>query len=211
MLKIYLLYPHLLATCLAIGMIVLTDLRLLAKIVGYQVVIPPPTRFETRVVAGALAVLYVTGAALIWIGLQERPDYLDNGKLQAKLALVLLLSVNAWVLHKMVFPRLERAAPVSRWSGRLRNMVSASVGLSNSVWLYAAFLGIARPWNFTKSAPEVLLIGLAVWAVLASLVRLMLQLAAVEEHDSSAGRAPWANSVKEKLSEFGALGGGAPH
>lgn len=200
MLKVFLLYPHLLATCLAIGMILLTDLRLLAKVVGYRVVIPAPSRFETRVVAAALAVLYATGAALIWVGLQDRPDYLSNPKLLAKLALVAALTLNGVFLHHVVFPRLEREAPVSSWRPRFRWLLSASVGLSNSVWLYAAFLGIARPWNFSKPFAEVLWVGLAAWALLACGVGLMLRFAAVEA--PALGGKRWPHAVKERLSGF---------
>ena len=38
-------YFHLIATCMAIGVIVMTDMRLLAKLAGYRVTIPPPERF----------------------------------------------------------------------------------------------------------------------------------------------------------------------
>jgi hypothetical protein len=202
MLKVYLLYPHLLATCLAIGMILLTDLRLLAKVVGYQVVIPAPSRFETRVVSVALLALYVTGAGLMWLGWQERADYLSNPKLLAKLALVAALTLNGVFMHWVVFPRLEREAPVSSWRPRFRVLVSASVGLSNSVWLYAAFLGIARPWNFSKPFGEVLGVWFMAWALLVMGVSAMLRFAAVE---SPQGRKRWPHEVKERLSGFSGL------
>lgn len=41
------LFLHLVATCAAIGTIVITDLRLMATLMDYRVLIPPPQRFET--------------------------------------------------------------------------------------------------------------------------------------------------------------------
>jgi hypothetical protein len=197
MLKLCLLYPHLLATCVAIGMIVLTDLRLLPRLLGYRVVIAAPGRFETGVVTGALALLYATGVGLIALGLQDHADYLDNPKLQAKIGLVVVLTLNGLALHRWVFPRLRRGAPVSAWSMRFRLLLSTTVGLSNSVWLYAAFLGIARVWNFQKPLAEVLLLGGLAWAVLSAGIAATLQLASVE---APVGRRRWHHALKERLS-----------
>ena len=83
MLKTLLVYLHLIATCAAIGTIVITDMRLAAKALGYKVVIPPPERFETIMVSAALLVLYCTGAAIIYLGWYANPDYLLNEKLHA--------------------------------------------------------------------------------------------------------------------------------
>ena len=55
-------FLHLIATCGAIGTIVLTDMRLLAKLVGYRVVIPAPQRLETVMISASLLLLYLTGA-----------------------------------------------------------------------------------------------------------------------------------------------------
>jgi hypothetical protein len=201
MFKLLVVYAHLLGTCLAIGMIALTDARLVAKVVGYKVVIPPPSRFETRAIAIALLLLLASGGALIAIGLAERPDYLANAKLQAKLLLVGLLCANAVVLHRRVFPSLERRTPVRHWTPRQCNVVAASVALSNGLWLYCAFLGIARPWNHTVSFATVLAIAVGVWLVMFCLVRFVLTLAGRDE----TADADWIDSLKISLSGFGDL------
>ena len=61
MFKTLLIFLHLIATCAAIGTIVLTDLRLIAKVIGYRVVIPKPERLETTIISLALVLLYLTG------------------------------------------------------------------------------------------------------------------------------------------------------
>ncbi len=98
MVKTVLLYLHLLATCAAIGTILLTDLRLMAKAAGYRVLLEPPERFEARIVTGALVLLYITGAVIVYMGVASHPDYLANQKLQAKLVLVALLTLNGLLI-----------------------------------------------------------------------------------------------------------------
>jgi hypothetical protein len=195
--QLLVLFVHLVGVCLALGMILLTDARLLARVAGYRVVILPPSRFDTRVITGALLLLTVSGVALIAYGLAARPDYLTNPKLQAKLVLVVALAVNAVVLHRVVFPILERARPVSRWTSTSRWRVAMSVGLSNSLWFYCAFLGIARPWNFTLPFWQVFVVAPALWVVFALTIRFILTLAA---RDEPSGDGDWIDSMKATLS-----------
>lgn len=202
MLKTLIVFIHLFATCVAIGTIVLTDLRLLAKVMGYRVVIPKPERLETFLITAALTLLYATGALIVYLGLQANPEYLDNQKLQAKLVLVGVLTVNAVVLHKAVFSILGRSLPVSQWSRKEWFVVSASVSLSNSAWLFCSFLGIARIWNGTVSLGYVLGIALAVWLVAFVLVNAVLKLAS---RDAPKPQPDWIDSMKASLSDFSDL------
>lgn len=202
MLKTLIVYLHLIATCAAIGTIVITDLRLMAKALGYRVVIPKPERFETWTISAALVGLYLTGAVIVFLGLQANPDYLDNEKLQAKLVLVGLLTLNAVVLHKAVFPILGRSRPVSRWSRPEWFTVSLSVSLSNSIWLFCAFLGVARIWNGTVSVEFVLGVAAVAWLILFLLVNAMLSLAS---RDEPKPQPDWIDSMKASLSDFADL------
>lgn len=196
--KLLVLFIHLLSTCLALGIIALSDLRLLRRAMGYNVVIPPPSRFDSRIVMLALTLLCLSGGLMIFWGLQANPDYLNNPKLQAKLLLVGLLIANAFVLHRRVFPKLRRREPVCQWQTPQLRLVTASVSLSNSIWIYCAFLGIARPWNFAVPIHEVLAVALALWIMLALAVRLVLFLAGREE---PAGKPGWIDSMKASLSQ----------
>jgi hypothetical protein len=191
------LFAHLLATCLALGLIMLTDARLLAKVLGYRVVIPPPSRFETRGIMLALLLLVASGAALIALAEGGAAAALTNPKLQAKLMLVAVLGANAFALHFLVFPTLERAVPVRRWSGLQRTVIASVVGVSNGLWLYCAFLGIARPWNHSVPTGTVLAIGGGVCMTMALTVRLTLGLAARDEPE---GKPDWVDSMKATLS-----------
>jgi hypothetical protein len=197
MLKLLVVYIHLLATCSALGAILATDLRLLCKLAGYRVRIAPPNGFVTRLVGLSLALLVLTGAALIGLGLMERPDFFTgNPKLQAKVLLVATLAVNAFVLHRFTFPRLARGRRVTLASLPDALSVAVPVALSNCLWLFIAFLGIARPWSYVMPFGQVLSITAALFSFTLIGVLLMLAIAA-RKHPSP--RRDWIDNLKTRL------------
>ena len=165
MLSLLLVFAHLLAASMALGAIVATDLRLLSKLAQDRTRIAPPNEFVARIVIVALVVLYATGAAIVWQGVLEQADYLANPKLQAKLVLVVLLTVNAFVLHRVTFPRLARGRRVARWHASDWLAIGIPVGVSNFLWMFVAFLGIARPWNHTMPFGDVMAIAAVAYGV----------------------------------------------
>jgi hypothetical protein len=156
LLKLLVLFVHLLATCVAVGSILATDLRLLSRLGERGPRFAPPNAFVVKLVSCSLLVLYLSGAALVAWGLQERADYLNNPKLQAKLLLVALLTLNALALHLHTFPRLQRGRRLGLLSLRTAFGVALPIACSNALWLMCAFLGIARPLNFSVPALDVL-------------------------------------------------------
>lgn len=198
MAHLLIVYLHLIATCMAVGVIVMTDMRLLAKLAGYRVVIPPPERFETAMIIVAMTALVVTGIGLVTMGLAQNPNYLNNPKLQAKILLVGMLVANAFALHYITFPRLAKARPVASWTARDHLSVALPVGLSNSLWLFCAFLGVARPWNFTIGIGEVLMIAFALFVFASLLVLIALKFAARDEPQQ---QPDWIDSMKARLSD----------
>lgn len=179
MFKLFILYSHLLATCTALGVIIATDLQLLGKLTRPGLRIESPGKYVERLIMASLGVLYVTGGFLIWLGLQERPDYLLNPKLIGKLLLVGVLTANAVVLHHLVFPRLPNMKNLADWSAQDRLSIALPVALSNSLWMFCAFLGIARPWNYSMPLFSVLGIAAGVFAALFGGVLLMLKFASL--------------------------------
>lgn len=196
MLKLLLLFVHLLGTSLALGAIVATDIRLLRKLSDERVRIAPPNPFVMRLITLALLVLYATGTAMVLLGLNADPEYLANPKLQAKLILVAVLSINALVLHHYTFPGLARGRRVARWKIADFMRVALPVSLSNCLWMYCAFLGIARPWNHGTSLGFVL--GTAVWlfALTLAAVTTILVIAAQDRTGAQPG---WIDTFKRQL------------
>jgi hypothetical protein len=166
--RLLLVYVHLLATCVALGALLSTDARLLARIRHVDFRLAPPNPLVMRLVAVALFLACVTGAMLV-VGAAPGPGApLSSPKVQAKLVLVGLLVVNAFVLHVLTFPRLARGRRITPWRARWAFGVALPLAMSHALWLFVAFLGIARPWNHTVSMSFVLTwaagLVLACWA-----------------------------------------------
>jgi hypothetical protein len=191
------LFIHLLATCIALGAILATDLRLLGKVADYRVRIAPPNAFVAQLVGLSLVVLCASGALLVWSGLNERPDYLSNPKLQVKLMLVATLAANAMVLHGYTFPRLARGRRVRPGSLVDAVGVAVPVALSNCLWLFCAFLGIARPWNYVMPASHVLAVAGVLFLATFAGVLLLLTIASRDRPEHR--RADWIDVLKAQL------------
>jgi len=198
-----LVFVHLLAACMALGAIVATDLRMLSRLAHDRVRIPPPNGFVARLVTIGLVLLWATGGAIVWMGLDRDPEFVSS-KLQGKLALVVLLSLNAWVLHRWTFPRLARGRSVGRWKLADYAIVAVPVALSNCLWLFCAFLGIARPWNGTMPIEDVLAIAGVLYAATLAVVVAVLAVAGWREPSGWVGGLVVA--IKQGLGAVGRLG-----
>jgi len=203
LLHMLLVFGHLLAASMALGAIVATDLRLLSKLSQDKVRIAPPNPFVARIVMLALLLLYATGGAILIIGLDQRPDYLDNPKLQAKIGLVIVLTLNAFVLHHVTFPRLARGRRVPRWNLVDWIVVALPVAISNFLWLFCAFLGIARPWNYSMPLRDILEIAAALYLVVQFGVFAILGTAGRNVQPDHRG---WADRLARSLAAVGSLG-----
>ena len=196
-------FAHLLAASMALGAIVATDLRLLSKFSQDKIRIAPPNAFVARIVMVALLLLWTTGGAIVWMSLQTQPDLLSNPKLLAKISLVVLLTVNAFVLHKVTFPRLARGRRVARWTATDWIVVGVPVAASNSLWMFVAFLGVARAWNDTMSTRDVLEVAAAIY--LAAQVG-VFALFATAARRVEPERLRWADRLARSLAALGSLG-----
>jgi hypothetical protein len=201
MLTMALVFVHLLAASMALGAIVATDLRLLSKLAQDRIRIAPPNAFVARIVMVGLALLWASGIAIVGVGAFADPGTLANPKLQAKIGLVVLLTANAFALHRITFPRLAKGRRVARWRAGDWLAVAVPVALSNTLWLFAAFLGIARPWNHTVPLADVLAAAAGFYVVVQLGVFTILGVAgsAFEENR-------WARRLRRTLASIGNLG-----
>jgi hypothetical protein len=197
-----LVFVHLLAASMALGAIVATDLRLLSKLSQDKVRIAPPNRFVVRLIMVALLLLYVTGIAIVIHGMGTRPDYLDNPKLQAKIGLVIVLTLNAFLLHHVTFPRLARGRRVARWHLTDWVLVAVPVAISNFLWLFTAFLGIARAWNYGTPLRDILEIAATLFVLTQLGVFTILAMASRQTGEGNT----WADRLARSLATVGSLG-----
>lgn len=187
MLKTLLVYSHLLATCIALGTLLQADHKLWR---WRRERLDEPRRAQLgevqRVVSVALLGLWITGLALVVQGyLDAGIDYLLNQKLWAKASVVVLLTLNGVLLHRIGFPLLHQAAFVALPdAARLR--LGLLGALSMSAWLFAAFLGVARPWNHVMPYLHIMGAFAGLLALAASTACVVVRTLAVARRDGAA-------------------------
>jgi len=170
--KTLLVYAHLLAACVAIGILLIQDLAM-AKSRGKTLsasAINDLTK-SAEVIFVALVVLWVTGLALVLLGYLENPQqYLMNEKLWAKFTVVSVLTLNGIALHYFSFPRVTSRRGLLGLPTIEQILVTLTGAISSTSWLFACYLGIARPWNYTAGYSYVMFIyaGLLIAAIIAA-------------------------------------------
>lgn len=100
-------------------------------------------QWASQLVLWALVGLWVTGLAIIWIDTSFLlADILSRPKLMAKITVVILLTLNGYLLHKHFFEQIM--APTERYK-RTVNFSAMLAAVSGASWMFAAFLGMAKP------------------------------------------------------------------
>jgi hypothetical protein len=166
--KTLIVYAHLLAACVAVGILLIQDLAL-AKSKGNPLsatAIRDLTK-SAEIMFIALVVLWISGLSLVLLGYLENPQqYLMNPKLWAKFTVVSVLTLNGIALHYFSFPRVISRRGLLGLPTFEQILVTLTGALSSVSWLFACYLGIARPWNYTVDYSFVMFIysGLLVGA-----------------------------------------------
>jgi hypothetical protein len=157
---------HLIGLIMGFGGAVLLDFTIFSR--G---ILRPVSQFTihqtvviSRVVFVGLAVLWITGAMLIWMNWQVKPEYITNQKLWAKIAIVILLSVNGVLIHHRILPLLK-AQTGRRLFDHLNKSQLAFMTLVGSVslvsWITPFILGKASELNYVTPMVVIMAIYLA--------------------------------------------------
>lgn len=158
--RLGIIYTHLIACCVAIGMVLTSDIAMVKELLnGEKNHLQDSRHMESlqKTVSAALAVLWVTGVAVIWVDIGDKGlSYLLNPKLQAKIAIVMLLTFNGMLLHRLVLPALQKAGTVLKLEFNMRMFALFAGALSGVSWFYAAMLGVGRPLSWKYSLTEIL-------------------------------------------------------
>ena len=168
--KTLLVYAHLLAACVSVGILLIQD-SALAKSRGKALsasAIKELTK-SAEIMFMALVVLWITGLTLVVIGYLENPQqYLMNEKLWAKFTVVSVLTLNGIVLHYFSFPRVTSRRGLLGLPSVEQLLETITGAISSTSWLFACYLGIARPWNYTVNYSFVMFIyaGLLIAAII---------------------------------------------
>lgn len=153
-------YAHLIACCAAIGLVLMSDIAMLKQLISGN----PRERMDPKhlhdlqnTVAVALVALWVTGLAIITLDASSKGlEYFANPKLQAKITVVCLLTLNGFLLHHRVLPLMKKAGNLLNMSFSQRSFAVFAGSVSAVSWFYAALLGVGRPLNWKYSLSEIL-------------------------------------------------------
>jgi hypothetical protein len=143
MLHQVLLFLHVIVFAMTLAAVLREDLRLLMQ----QRIDTPRLLHTARAVSIGLSALWASGLMLVAVdAATSAGPWQPSAKLQAKLIVVSVLTLNGWALHAWVFPRLWGVAVrIDRglWP-------AAALGaISSASWVTASFVGVARvisPW-----------------------------------------------------------------
>ena len=138
-LRVILLVLHLMAFALALSAVQQGDWMFLRA----HRLHPALLQAVAQRVLAALGLLALSGACVIWLdtGFELR-RMLASPKLMAKLSVVAVMLANAALLHAWAFPRLLSRQPVAPLAVA---GICACGAISTTSWVYATFLGVARP------------------------------------------------------------------
>lgn len=163
-LRLALLYAHLLLCVFALHTVLAADRRVLRKRIGATQLMAVHHR-----VLLLLTGLWLTGLGIVGIDLAWRfGEIAQHPKLAAKMLSVCVLSLNAFALRYYCFPRLLAERRLGR--GEVAILMTCGA-VSTASWLAAAFFGLARPlqsWSLASTTGLYLLalaaaIALALW------------------------------------------------
>jgi hypothetical protein len=173
LIRLGIVYLHLIACCVALGLVLTSDFAMVKRLLkGDARSDPDHLSYLQKVISAALVVLWLTGIAVITLDAAGKGwEYFLNPKIQAKIAIVLFLTINGFFLHRSILPAMKKAGSLLHLSLDDRFLAMFSGAVSGISWFYAAMLGVGRPLNWKYSLTELLaaypvLIGLAFLAML---------------------------------------------
>lgn len=160
LIRLAIVYIHLIACCVAIGLVFTSDIDMVKQLLKGDSA-PPVDQHQLdslqKTVSWALVVLWVTGLTFItWDVAVKGWGYFANPKIQAKIGLVLLLTLNGVALHHRVLPLLKKAGSLARLSFDQRLLTLFVGAVSAVTWFYAAFIGVGRALAWKYSLVELL-------------------------------------------------------
>src|SRR5207245_8874718 len=160
LLRLGIVYTHLIACCVAIGLVLTSDIAMIKQLIKGDALAQSDNIHLSdlkKTVSLALIALWITGIAVIWLDASSKGlVYFLNPKIQAKIGMVVLLTLNGFLLHSTVMPAMQTAGSLLKLSFSQR-MLTIFTGVVSCVsWFSAALLGVCRPLAWKYSLVELL-------------------------------------------------------
>jgi len=154
--RLSIVYLHLIACCVAIGLVLTSDIAMVKQLIKGDTAEKQETEQLNslkKTVTLALVALWITGIAIVWLDVSVKgfAAYFANPKMQAKLTIVALLTLNGFALHSAVMPAMEKAGSLLQMAFNQRMLAIFAGAVSAVSWFYAAMLGVGRPlaWKYS--------------------------------------------------------------
>jgi hypothetical protein len=159
--RLILIYIHLIACCVAIGLVLTSDVAMVKRLIIEKQDQSTNSEYLINLqqsVYWALIFLWVSGIAIVTLDTSEKGwNYFNNPKLQAKILIVTLLTVNGVALHHRVLPWMKKSGSLLRLSFSRAMWSIFSGTVSGISWFYAAMLGVGKVLSWRFTLPELLL------------------------------------------------------
>lgn len=152
-------YAHLISCCVAIGLVLTSDIAMVKSFFDDQPGLHDEAHLPQlqRIVSRALVGLWITGISVCLLDASTQGlTYFLNPKLQAKIAIVVLLTINGFVLHRAVLPGLQKAGSLLNLEFKPRLIATFTGVVSGVSWFFAALLGVGKPLSWKYSLTEIL-------------------------------------------------------
>ena len=170
--KTVLLIVHILGVVLGVGGVLMLDAHLLRHLRGARILAQDVklTWFISLFVKAGLITVWVSGLVIIAIAPDGPAAVLANPKLQAKLVVVVVLTINALFVETLALPLMHGnvGKPLFHGVDQIRrSVILGCAAISTLSWLYPIALGVARelngvvPAQFILTDYALLLAGLA--------------------------------------------------
>ncbi len=159
--KTILLLFHVLGVVCGVGGVLMLDIDLVRLLRGTRITAQNValTRFVSAFVKAGLVAVWVSGVLIIAIAPDGPASVLANPKLQAKLVVVVVLTINALFIETLALPLLVRnvGRPLFDGVDQIRRSVVLGCGaVSTLSWLFPIALGLARELNGVVPAQIIL-------------------------------------------------------
>jgi hypothetical protein len=160
--KTGLIIAHLVGLALGVGGATLMDLVMLRFMILGRITREHSdfVHFSSQLVAAGLVILWASGLAFLSYYSFHSPESLKNPKVYAKIAIVVVLTLNGFLIHKYVLPLIDRNVGKRLFDdvSRTQKMWMLTAGaISATSWYVPLALGALRELNFGTPASHILL------------------------------------------------------
>jgi hypothetical protein len=157
-----LVVAHLVGIVLGVGGATAADFLILRRAIfaPIEAGVVQSVSFLSQIVSAGLVLLWVSGTGLFFEIWDKTPAYHTNQKLWAKITIVAVLTINAFIIHGNVLPRLQQQVGRRLFSGlTLREQITfvASSSVSGVSWYVPLVLGPARELSYVVPFATIIL------------------------------------------------------